>query len=89
MKNTKSYSKGVSQSENNGWLFIVLTIFHYLSGLIAICLAIGFATAEDPGSQKLAGILSVFCVLTFALTQPDMKFKRIDTGWRFLDEMIN
>ncbi len=80
---TQANKKGIS------WSFLILTLSHYVFGLLAIILSVKFATEHNASSQKLDGIFSIICVAIFAITQPDHKFRRVETGWRFLDEKLN
>lgn len=66
--------------------FWLLTAFHYLFGLAGLVSATLMATQTY--SQKTIGFISLFCIAAFAATQPDIKYRRLFSGWRLSDKKL-
>lgn len=70
-------------------IFSVLAICHYLFGLCALLSSIMMGTSDTIDIKNIEAIISVVCIILFALTQPDLKFRRMQHRWRYLDEKLN
>lgn len=70
-------------------LFWFITICHYIFGATGLVCTLLMATAKTTESQQLLGLLSVIAIIAFAMTQSNIKCRRLDTGWDFLDRKID
>ncbi len=70
------------------FVFWLVAICHYLFGASGLVCTLLMATAKTNDSQNLLGFFAVVCIIAFAMTQPDIKCRRLDTGWDFLDRKI-
>ncbi len=86
MKNNKVARKSDKKHSFGAIAFWLLTAFHYLFGIAGLVSATLVAT--NTYSQKMSGLVSLFCIAAFAITQPDIKYRRLFTGWRFPDKKL-
>ena len=86
-KNINSTNK--RKAGQMSFLFLALTILHYLSGLVGLLSSIIMAISHDNETKILAAIVAVLCTIVFAAIHPDNKYKKLETGWRILDKKLN
>lgn len=95
--NTKNYynmEKQQKSQEKQKLLFTgkfvyrLITIYHYLFGAAALVFSFCLAVTVKKDSQISLGCAAIIFIILFALTQPDIKFKRLETGWHFLDKKM-
>ncbi|MEN9685873.1 MAG: hypothetical protein RLZZ28_1659 [Bacteroidota bacterium] len=79
----------IRKSRASNFLYWMFTIYHYLFGLCGLIASILIATTNHSVSRTLAAGISIICISLFASIQPDHKHRRIETGWRSLDEKLN
>ena len=62
---------------------------HYVSGISGIisCTIVAISTVES--SRNIAGIITVVCIIFFGAYKPDMKYRKVDSDWRFLEKKIS
>ncbi|MES2003523.1 MAG: hypothetical protein V4450_03300 [Bacteroidota bacterium] len=86
MKSKTVSSHPAKRTHNGSFVFWFLTICHYFFGIAGMTAAA--LTATNIVSQELTGFIAVGCIAIFAFTKPDLKYKRLVTGWRFLDKKL-
>lgn len=89
MKSKKKFIAGNRKTAGRSVIFSILAFCHYLFGLCALLASIMMATSDTIDIKNIEAIISVVCIVLFALTQPDLKFRRLQHRWRFLDEKMN
>lgn len=83
-KNTKEQTQDLA-----GKIFYrLIKVYHYLFGAAALVTSFLLAIPEKNDSQFITGCAAVIFIILFALTQPDIKLKRLETGWHFLDKKM-
>lgn len=77
------------RSNSGSALFWFITICHYIFGASGLICTLLMAMSKTSDSQKLFGLFSVIFIIAFAMTQSNIKCRRLDTGWDFLDRKID
>lgn len=89
MKSEKRSIAGSRKPVGRSVIYSVLAICHYLFGLCALLSSIMMAISDTIDIKNANAIISIACIILFALTQPDIKFRRMQHRWRFMDEKLN
>ena len=67
--------------KTNSYVFWFVTIVHYLMGLAGLFFATRMAIANDQDERLVNGLIAGGFTVLFALTQPDMRFRKMVRGW--------
>ncbi len=80
MRKDSNTAQRKPQQKDSHFLFWLITVLHYLMGLFGLYFA-ALLAVNPAGPDRFinGGIAAVFTIL-FALTQPDIRFRKIDTG---------
>lgn len=70
--------------KTNSYVFWFLTILHYLMGLAGLFFATLMAITLDSHERLINGLIAGGFTVLFALTQPDIRFRKMVTGWSSL-----
>lgn len=88
MEKLNKNSKRQTQDFVGKIFYRLITVYHYLFGAAALVASFLLAIPGKNVSQFTTGCAAVIFIILFALTQPDIKLKRLETGWHFLDKKM-